>query len=104
MWTAEGRLDPPIPAMYFGNCIKGQAAMAETKGLLGKDGLFVAVEAISKALRSLEEDGVVHDVAETRMSKVSSSPQTNRVISTAGSPRFGIYEVDFGWGKPRRWS
>ena len=30
------RLDPPIPPTYFGNCVGGRLAVAETKGLWGK--------------------------------------------------------------------
>ena len=26
----------------------------------------------------------------------------DRIFSTAGSPRFDVYDVDFGWGRPKK--
>ncbi|CAL9014266.1 unnamed protein product [Prunus brigantina] len=51
----RSRLDPPLPATYFGNCIAGRGVVAETKGLLGEDGLFVALNAISESIKSLDK-------------------------------------------------
>jgi len=28
--------------------------------------------------------------------------ETYRMFSIAGSPRFGVYSFDFGWGKPKK--
>ncbi|WVZ15282.1 hypothetical protein V8G54_012848 [Vigna mungo] len=43
------RLDPPIPATYFGNCVKGQYVVPLTKELVGKDGFIYALERIVEA-------------------------------------------------------
>lgn len=95
----RSRLDPPLPATYFGNCIAGRGVVAETKGLLGEDGLFVALNAISESIKSL--DKTVLDGAETWVSRMLNAVQTtHRVHSIAGSHTFGIYEAtDFGWGR-----
>lgn len=98
---ARARLDPPIPATYFGNCIVGRVAVAETKGLLGEDGLLVALSAITDALKSLDEKGMLNG-AESWVSNFIDMSLFDRVFSVAGSPRFEVYEIDFGWGRPKR--
>ncbi|KAK9924924.1 hypothetical protein M0R45_033265 [Rubus argutus] len=95
----RSRLDPPIPATYFGNCIAGRLAVAETKGILGEDGLVVAANAISEAIKSLD-DGVLNG-AESWVSRMC-TVLSDRVASIAGSHRFGVYETDFGWGIPNK--
>ncbi|PRQ30873.1 putative isoflavone-7-O-beta-glucoside 6''-O-malonyltransferase [Rosa chinensis] len=98
----RSRLDPPISANYFGNCTGGCAAVAETKGLLGEDGFVVALKAISEAIMGLKNEGVLLDGAESWVSKLCTVRGSDRIFSTAGSPQFGIYETDFGWGRPKR--
>ncbi|KAI5340803.1 hypothetical protein L3X38_020077 [Prunus dulcis] len=94
------RLDPPIPANYFGNCIAGCIPVAETKGLLGEDGLVVAVNAISEAIERLKK-GVL-DGAENWVSRLFGVRSDERILSIAGSNRFGNYDTDFGWGRPKK--
>ncbi|XP_050379970.1 phenolic glucoside malonyltransferase 2-like [Argentina anserina] len=98
---SRSRLDPPIPATYFGNCVVGRVTVAETKGLLGRDGFVVAVRAIAEAVRSLEK-GVLNG-AENWVSKFLDFSVYDRIYSIAGSHRFEIYDTDFGWGKPKRY-
>ncbi|KAL6143605.1 hypothetical protein ACLB2K_054300 [Fragaria x ananassa] len=94
----RSRLDPPLPATYFGNCTVGCLVVAKTKGLLGEDGLVVALRAISEALRNLEKEGILNG-AENWVSRLSSL-RSGRLVGIAGSHRFGMYETDFGWGSP----
>ncbi|KAF3453614.1 hypothetical protein FNV43_RR04055 [Rhamnella rubrinervis] len=51
----RSRLKPALPSTYFGNCILIQKACAEAEDLHGEDGIVSAVEAISEALRELDE-------------------------------------------------
>ncbi|KAB2610387.1 phenolic glucoside malonyltransferase 2-like [Pyrus ussuriensis x Pyrus communis] len=98
----RSRFDPPLPANYFGNCLTGRKAVAETNGLLGEDGLIVAVSAISEAIKSLDE-GVLKG-AENRVSGLYSGVRgkDRTKFSVAGSHQFKIYGTDFGWGRPRK--
>ncbi|CAH8337395.1 unnamed protein product [Eruca vesicaria subsp. sativa] len=67
------RLDPPLPATYFGNCVFPVGSYYRTAADFEGDGGFVtAVEILSGLVRG-----------------------TVRLLG-----RFGIYETDFGWGKP----
>ncbi|MED6196326.1 hypothetical protein PIB30_046437 [Stylosanthes scabra] len=100
------RLDPPIVSTYFGNCIAGERVEAETKGLLlgniVNDGFMVALEAIIEGLKRVE-DGSVMNGAETWLSDIMFSfVEGGKIYSIAGSPRFGVYDVDFGYGRPEK--
>eukprot|EP00268_Persea_americana_P054803 TRINITY_DN6314_c3_g1_i1.p1 TRINITY_DN6314_c3_g1~~TRINITY_DN6314_c3_g1_i1.p1 ORF type:complete len:115 (-),score=25.25 TRINITY_DN6314_c3_g1_i1:241-537(-) len=45
-------------------------------------------------------EGVLKD-AETWIPR-SSALVKERVVSVAGSPKFRVYDTDFGWGRPRK--
>lgn len=98
----RNRLDQPIPATYFGNCIGGKLAIVKTNELLGEDGLTVAVEVLSEALETLK-DGVLNG-AENWSSWLLDGLTIADVKTTgaAGSPKFEVYSTDFGCGKPKK--
>lgn len=74
--------------------------VAETKVLLGEDGLTVAINAICEAVKSLD-DGVLSG-AENWIKPLYSVGGDEKVLSVAGSPCFEVYETDFGWGRPNK--
>ncbi|GMN65927.1 hypothetical protein TIFTF001_035004 [Ficus carica] len=97
----RSRLEPPIPTTYFGNCIAGKVTVVEREALLGKEGLVVALSAISEAIKGLEKgplNGAENWV--TVIDKLKAS--TIRAYSVASSPRFEVYSTDFGWGRPKK--
>ncbi|XP_059648915.1 phenolic glucoside malonyltransferase 1-like [Cornus florida] len=99
------RLDPPIPATYFGNCLAPCFVTARHGQLMEeKEGFFVAVElfgeAIDKRLHKGEPEGVLK-ASETWLSDFNNL-NMRRLMSLTGSPKIGIYEPDFGWGRPRK--
>ncbi|KAK7266289.1 hypothetical protein RIF29_18932 [Crotalaria pallida] len=95
----RSRLDPPIVQTYFGNCVAGQLVPVEVSKLLGKDGFIIALEGIIEGLKRVE-NGVLCG-AETWMSRMKTFKDI-KIFSVAGSPRFEVYNVDFGWGKPKK--
>nr|XP_028953751.1 phenolic glucoside malonyltransferase 2-like [Malus domestica] len=103
----RSRLTPPLPANYFGNCVTARLALAERKGLLGEDGLIVAVNAISEAIKGLDDGSLMNGAENLVSSLYPSDEQTSsgaghrRFFTTAGSHRFDMYDTDFGWGRPR---
>ncbi|KAK4267538.1 hypothetical protein QN277_024307 [Acacia crassicarpa] len=99
----RSRLDPPIPSAYFGNCIGATQAVAETKDMLGDDGFIVALEVISESLKRLEDEEIL-SAAERWISymQIFGLTDTYRIFSTARSPRFEVYNTDFGWGRPKK--
>nr|XP_017181240.2 phenolic glucoside malonyltransferase 1-like [Malus domestica] len=98
----RSRLDPSIPTTYFGNCLSCSGAVAETKAVLGEDGLIVAINAISEAIKRLDTDGVLGGLENLLPLMYSTSIDHESLLSIAGSPRFEIYGTDFGWGRPKK--
>ncbi|XP_057447734.1 phenolic glucoside malonyltransferase 1-like [Lotus japonicus] len=95
----RSRLDSPIAPTYFGNCIGGQVFKVEIKSLLEKDGFISALEEMNEALKRVK-DGVLSG-AKDWISSIQKIPE-GRAYSIAGSPRFEIYSIDFGWGRPKK--
>ncbi|XP_004507303.1 phenolic glucoside malonyltransferase 1-like [Cicer arietinum] len=95
------RLDPPISTMYFGNCVAGQKIVFETEKLVGEDGFFVALEEINESLNRVK-DGEVLNGAKNWLSHMFKGSESTKIYSIAGSPRFEVYGIDFGFGKPKK--
>lgn len=102
----RSRLTPPLPAEYFGNCLRPCFVEAATSELLLRTGgmapVAVAAAAIGSAIRKMEQGQGVLEGAEGWLGKVL-SVLPHRPMSVGGSPRPGAYEgADFGWGRPCR--
>ncbi|CAL0317163.1 unnamed protein product [Lupinus luteus] len=95
----RSRLDPPLLPTYFGNCVLPQLVITETNKLLGNDGFINALERVVDVLSKIE-DGMLNE-AKNWITKVQSA-LGGRLFSTAGSPRFEVYGIDFGWGRPKK--
>ncbi|KAM3712678.1 hypothetical protein ACJW30_01G201400 [Castanea mollissima] len=101
--NARSRLEPSVPGNYFGNCLTACIAIAERNELLGEKGVAVAAKAISEAIRNL--DDCVLKGAEKWLSLLLTLKKDklfDGVPGIAGSPRFELYNADFGWGKPTK--
>lgn len=95
------RVDPPMPESYFGNLI--QAIFTGTAaGLLLMNPAEFGAGVIQKAI-------VSHNAAaiDQRNKEWESAPKIfefkdagMNCVAVGSSPRFKVYEVDFGWGKP----
>lgn len=95
------RLHPPLPESYFGNLI--QALFTGTAaGLLAAQPPEFAAALIRKAIEA-------HDAAaiEARNAEWEANPiifqfkdAGTNCIAIGSSPRFKVYDVDFGWGSP----
>ena len=98
----RNRLDQPIPATYFGNCIGGRLAIVETSELLGENGLIVAVEVLSEALETIK-NGVLNGAENWSSWLLEGLTIADvKTIGAAGSPKFEVYSTDFGCGKPKK--
>ncbi|KAL5698658.1 hypothetical protein ACHQM5_029666 [Ranunculus cassubicifolius] len=98
---SRSRVEPPLPTTFFGNCLKTILLETKTIDLKGKDGILTAVELIGDAIQKMENgDAILEDTERLLSSGISFKP--DRLLSVAGSPKFGIYETDFGWGNPKK--
>ena len=100
---ARIRLKPQVPLNYFGNCLVAGFVRLERFELLRENGIIFACDEISKAIRNL--DGGALNGCEnwgSIMSQLTYDYSETQAISLAGSPRFGVYNADFGFGKPKK--
>ncbi|PON46189.1 Transferase [Parasponia andersonii] len=114
-FTADyrSRLEPPVPGNYFGNCVGGKMIDEELREKLShlegergeeeEEGLTALVEKISCLVKELEKDIDANREAEEMLSKLLSIVSEKAyAVGVAGSPRFGVYSIDFGWDRPKK--
>ncbi|XP_054788038.1 malonyl-CoA:anthocyanidin 5-O-glucoside-6''-O-malonyltransferase-like [Prosopis cineraria] len=101
----RNRLEPPIPENYFGNCVMSQVTETLPENLTNEDGIVIAAKKVYGKIMKMQKENGVLDGAETLFSTFSYvKDEENRAIciGVAGSTRFGVYGVDFGWGRPEK--
>ncbi|KAA8533694.1 hypothetical protein F0562_031211 [Nyssa sinensis] len=95
------RVDPPMPERYFGNLIQAIFTVTAAGLLLASPPEFGATM-IQKAID-------IHDskAIDGRNKEWESNPKIFQYkdagpncVALGSSPRFKVYDVDFGWGKP----
>ncbi|KAI3788543.1 hypothetical protein L2E82_01312 [Cichorium intybus] len=95
------RLDPKVDPFYFGNLIQSIPTVASVGDLLSHD--------MSWAANQLHQNVVAHDNATVRrgVKDWESDPKLfplgnfdGAMITMGSSPRFPMYNNDFGWGRP----
>ncbi|XP_072987264.1 anthocyanin 5-aromatic acyltransferase-like [Typha latifolia] len=92
------RIQPALPPAYFGNCVGSCFVEADVGELVGGDGLKVASEAIGRAIEGLNVSLESSQEWLTRFASI----MNEQPMGVAGSPKFGVYDVDFGWGRPAK--
>ncbi|PIA51503.1 hypothetical protein AQUCO_01100385v1 [Aquilegia coerulea] len=95
---ARARLDPPLPVTYFGNCIGAVDVMCNRSVLIGEDGIAIAAKLIGKAIKNYDFNA---QLEELDLSYFMSIPK-GQIEGVGSSPRFAVYDTDFGWGKPEK--
>ncbi|KAM7280188.1 hypothetical protein ACFE04_007322 [Oxalis oulophora] len=100
----RSRLVPPLPANYFGNCVSGdKIKLLEARNVVGENGLMILAKEISEFIKNLGKYGYFERVEEVFNSYKKLEIDRNiGAIGVAGSPKFELYGVDFGWGRPRK--
>ncbi|XP_013714052.2 phenolic glucoside malonyltransferase 2-like [Brassica napus] len=95
------RLDPPLPATYFGNCMfpAGCYNSMTAAEFAGEGGFVTAVEILSGMVKGLSSRKI-ETIAEEFKISFDCFAVTSQFGSLAGSTRLGVYDSDFGWGRP----
>ncbi|KZV17170.1 hypothetical protein F511_29477 [Dorcoceras hygrometricum] len=95
------RLEPRLAPLYFGNAIQSIPTVATACDLLAND--------LSWGANRLHDNVVAHDDATVRrgVKDWESNPRLfplgnfdGAMITMGSSPRFPMYDNDFGWGRP----
>ncbi|XP_047090395.1 malonyl-CoA:anthocyanidin 5-O-glucoside-6''-O-malonyltransferase-like [Lolium rigidum] len=100
------RLHPPLEPGFFGNCIKVHYVRATTSDLVCRsvnndNGLVRAAAGFGRAMREhVEKEDPLGDA--DRWVEMIQGLTRERLMVLGGSNRHMMYEVDFGWGQPRR--
>ncbi|KAJ1434627.1 Transferase [Sesbania bispinosa] len=94
------RLEYPIPATYFGNCLTLCHGILTRKDLKGEGGFVKAVKVIEKAVTEMKNEPF-KDADEWRAS-FKKMFVLGSVLLVTGSPKFTVYETDFGFGRPTK--
>ncbi|XP_027343334.1 coumaroyl-CoA:anthocyanidin 3-O-glucoside-6''-O-coumaroyltransferase 1-like [Abrus precatorius] len=92
------RLDYPIPATYFGNCLTKCYATLKRKDLKGEGGFVNAIMAIERAITSMKRKPL--EGAENWKTLFTKMFVLGSTLLVTGSPKFTVYETDFGFGRP----
>ncbi|KAJ7971836.1 Anthocyanin 5-aromatic acyltransferase [Quillaja saponaria] len=96
----RNRFELSIPETYFGNCLDLCFVSLKRKELVGENGIVEAAKAIGKKVRELET--VALRGADRWILDYKEKMESGKIISLAGSPKLGVYETNFGWGKPKK--
>ena len=95
------RVDPPMPETYFGNLIQAIFTVTASGLLLTHPAQFGA-SLIQKAIEEHNAKAI-----DERNKEWESAPKIFQFkdagansVAVGSSPRFKVYDVDFGWGKP----
>ncbi|TQD99459.1 hypothetical protein C1H46_014933 [Malus baccata] len=95
------RVDPPMPDAYFGNLI--QAVFTVTAaGLLSANPPEFGASMIQKEIKGHNAKAIDQRNTEWEISpKIFEFKDAGvNCVAMGSSPRFQVYEVDFGWGQP----
>ncbi|GFP99075.1 anthocyanin 5-aromatic acyltransferase [Phtheirospermum japonicum] len=97
------RSNPPLPDNYFGNCSTIVMTESTYGKLRGREGFLAAAEAVGEAIQKTigngrrTMDGSVKFFVDS-VERVGEM-MGKRMVLVGGSSRFGLYGVDYGWGR-----
>ncbi|CAN4085874.1 unnamed protein product [Withania somnifera] len=95
------RVNPPMPKSYFGNLIKAIFTVTAA-GLLQANPIEFAAGMIQQSIGKHDAKAIEERNKEwERYPKIFQCKDAGvNCLAIGSSPRFKVYDVDFGWGKP----
>ncbi|XP_022944412.1 malonyl-CoA:anthocyanidin 5-O-glucoside-6''-O-malonyltransferase-like [Cucurbita moschata] len=90
---------------YFGNGVNGYGLFVEARELEGENGMAMISNKISDALAEIEKNmkenkGV--EMLDEISERWKKAMPIDKFVLVAGSPRLGVYDIDFGWGRSKK--
>ncbi|RZB50401.1 putative acetyltransferase [Glycine soja] len=95
------RLEPKLGDCYFGNAIQSIAACAEAADVASKE-LRWCAEQLNKSVKAFDSATVHRNVEnwERQPKCFELGNHDGATVQMGSSPRFPMYDNDFGWGRP----
>lgn len=99
----RARVSPPLPKNYFGNAIQGIYGVTSVGQLLSND-LSFAANVLQQVIDSHGANAIEqkNEEWEKNPKLYGFSDAGINCVAVGSSPRFEVYENDFGWGRPVR--
>ncbi|XP_027343047.1 anthocyanin 5-aromatic acyltransferase-like [Abrus precatorius] len=94
------RLDYAVPMTYLGNCVGFGRASVKREDILGEDGVVAAAKAIGSTIKKL--DASIFAGAEKWILDWDVLHGSKQHVYATWSPKLKPYELDFGWGRPKK--
>ncbi|MBA0772711.1 hypothetical protein Gotri_008044 [Gossypium trilobum] len=94
----RNRIGFSLPVTYFGNCLAPGIIRAKKSELMGAKGIVTAGKAIAKKVKEMESGALKE--AEKGPSNLEEMFRSGHHVGISGSPKFRVYDMDFGWGRP----
>ncbi|KAK7311255.1 hypothetical protein RJT34_09273 [Clitoria ternatea] len=95
------RMEPKLSDSYFGNAIQSTAACASARDVLSRD-LRWCAEQLNKSVRAYDSTMVRRAVEnwEREPKCFELGNHDGATLQMGSSPRFPMFDNDFGWGRP----
>ncbi|MED6154917.1 hypothetical protein PIB30_001058 [Stylosanthes scabra] len=97
----NNRLGYPIPITYFGNCITQCQTKLKRKELNGEDGFVNAVKVIEKGINDMKSSPF-RGAENWKELFIKLFVFGNSAFHVMASHKLGVYETDFGFGRPKK--
>ncbi|KAE8705894.1 Detected protein of unknown function [Hibiscus syriacus] len=97
LFAVDCRRHLKLPATYFGNCTIARTVAAKRSELIGEDGFLAAAKAIGREVMEIDKGPLKGAETSPDIFRTEHPP-----IMVSASPKFRLYGVDFGWGRPRK--
>ncbi|KAK7324752.1 hypothetical protein VNO77_28566 [Canavalia gladiata] len=94
------RLEYSVPETYFGNCLTLCHATLKRKDLKGECGFVNAAMVIQRAVTHMKNEPFKD--AENWRASFKKMFVLGSTLLVTGSPKFTVYETDFGFGRPTK--
>ncbi|KAK1567864.1 hypothetical protein Q3G72_017582 [Acer saccharum] len=90
-----------IPATYFGNCLTSIVVPVKRRKLMGESGIVFAAKAIGRKTNEAGKLRAMKGFVENALPNMK-EVFNQAVVTVASSPKFQVYNTDFGWGRPKK--
>ncbi|XP_068489249.1 phenolic glucoside malonyltransferase 1-like [Phaseolus vulgaris] len=92
------RSEPRIPDNYFGNCVWNNVVDSDPLDFIKEEGVVLVAKRIHRKVKMLGEEAVLEGFSQL----VDLMKQGAQIIGVSMSNRFGVYDTNFGFGKPSK--